>query len=993
MSTIFNVSLKSKLILIAGCFIVNYFILSNKTVTIYKINHEIFVMMPTNLLSSQFSGSLKVQEHKLSNGMTVWLNEDHSQPKVFGAVLVKAGAKDSPNTGIAHYFEHMMFKGTDKIGTLDYEKEKILLDAIADQYDELAKTVDKQERFLILQKINELSIQASDYVIPNEFDRLVSKYGGTKLNAGTSYDYTVYFNTFSPQYIQQWSEINSERLMNPVFRLFQSELETVYEEKNMYSDFVGSQAVEKLTEHYFYPHPYAYPILGSTENLKNPRLSEMKKFFEVYYVASNMGLILSGAFKAEKILPVLEQTFARIRDAKVPLKKQIELPPFSGKEKIQVKVPIPFVKAMVIGFRGVPANHKDEVALKIAVALLSNPNGTGYLDKLVVEHKVLAAMALSESMNEAGILGVLVVPKLIIQTYKAAEKMVWKAINKVRNGNFSDEVFQSLKLTLKREYISELEDINSRAQLMMRIYSQGKSWQDYLNNIANIDSLSKEDIVAIGNKYFNENYLYATKKTGRYPKDNLPKPNYKPILFQNRNAVSEYARELEKLPIKKSSVRFIDFEKDVKKTDINPFVTLYNTINPINDIFSLKILFGVGVLEKPILRQMVAYLSLVGTQCDSFERFRNKLQMLGGTLSFDVSDNDFSVYVKGMDANFRSTLKLVGEFMRSVEIDDEKVKQIAEDAKVVEKAFLKSGESMGKALLEKVKYGNQSRYLQKMSLSEIKKIKGKNLVDAFMQAQQVEANVHYCGRRAIEDVKDVLQNAVTWQIEMRPSQSPYYMERKEYPTPLVYFYEMPDVSQSIIYGYVKGMEQKNEECKYASKLFSYYLGGDMSSLMFQEIREFRSFAYRVNSQYSQPIPNQKNRIGDLVTMLSTQSDKTVDALIVLDSLLKELPVYPERMEAMRQTISNQINNDYPSFRDISTKIAMCYREGYSDDPNKSYLDYVRNVGMDVITAFYHEQIKGRPVVYAIVGNSKQIDMGKLAEFGAIIKLKKNDIYK
>lgn len=179
------------------------------------------------------SGTLRVRASKLSNDLTVWLNEDHSQPKIVGTVVVKAGAMDTPNTGIAHYFEHMMFKGTDKIGTTDYEAEKVLLDRITDQYDALAETEDPQMRTELQRSINDLSARAAEYVIPNEFDRLISRYGGTRLNAGTSHDYTLYFNTFSPQYIAQWIEINSERLVNPVFRLFQNELETVYEEKNM----------------------------------------------------------------------------------------------------------------------------------------------------------------------------------------------------------------------------------------------------------------------------------------------------------------------------------------------------------------------------------------------------------------------------------------------------------------------------------------------------------------------------------------------------------------------------------------------------------------------------------------------------------------------------------------------------------------------------------------------------------------------------------------
>ena len=206
----------------------------------------------------QATDALRVKELKLSNGMTVWLNEDHSQPKVFGAVVVKAGAKDCPNTGIAHYFEHIMFKGTDKIGTVDYAKEKPWLDSISAKYDILAETKDAKQRSIIQKDINRLSIKSGEYAIPNEFSSLITSFGGTGLNASTSFDETIFHNSFSPQYIHQWCELNSERLMSPVFRLFQGELETVYEEKNMYSDNMLMPPAEYAESKVFAGTPYAY---------------------------------------------------------------------------------------------------------------------------------------------------------------------------------------------------------------------------------------------------------------------------------------------------------------------------------------------------------------------------------------------------------------------------------------------------------------------------------------------------------------------------------------------------------------------------------------------------------------------------------------------------------------------------------------------------------------------------------------------------------------
>lgn len=937
--------------------------------------------------------ALKVKEYRLENGLTVWLNEDHSQPKVFGAVVVKAGAKDCPDTGIAHYFEHMMFKGTDRIGTLDYEAEKVLLDSIAMKYDELAMTEDTAARARLQKEINELSIRSSEYVIPNEFNRLINRFGGSGLNAATSYDATIYFNTFSPQYMVQWAEINSERLINPVFRLFQSELETVYEEKNMYGDFIGGQVMDTLMARYFGPHPYAYPIIGSTKNLKNPRLTEMHKFFEDYYVASNMALILSGDFDAQQVMPILEKAFSRIRSGNAPKQEKVMLPPFNGRETMKVKFPIPFIKAMGLGFRGVSANHEDQVALNIAVNLLNNANGTGYLDKLMVEHKLMGALAINESMNEAGILAVAIMPKLLIQSYSSAEKMVWDEINRVKNGDFSDEMFNSLKLEQKRQYASSLENIDSRATIMMNLFSQGKSWNDYLNEVARIESITKEDVVRVAQKYFSNNYLCVTKSTGKYPKDNLPKPAFSPVVPRNADASSSYAKQLEKIPEQQVAPRIIDFEKDVKTSKLTPLVTLYTTPNPLNDIFTLNISYGIGALEQPELMQLTNYLQLLGTESLSFEQFRSRLQSIGSTLAFDVTPDAFVMKVTGFDNHIDETMKLVGDFIRHAKADDKKLRQIVDDAKVSEKAFFKSGDNVASALLEQVKYGDQSRYLRKLSLSQIKKLKGKDMLAIYDKVRSVQCDLHYCGTLPVEKVIGTIRQHLPLERTTVASNSPYYRELKQYDRPTVFFIDMPDMAQSIVYGYVKGDPVDDKASRHASRLFSVYFGGDMSSLMFQEIREFRSFAYRTSGRYQLPNHAHKGTAGSFTAMLSTQSDKTLDALGVLDSLIREMPLKPERMEAVKQTLVNRINNDYPPFRNLSEKVASARMEGFDRDPAEEFLRDIATMDMQDISRFYREQISGRPVVYVITGNRKHIDMKKLAEYGTIIKVKKKDIYK
>ena len=946
-------------------------------------------------MRSQFSKSafLQVKEYTLGNELTIWLNEDHSQPKIFGAVVVKAGARDCPNTGIAHYFEHMMFKGTDKIGTTDYKAEKILLDNIADKYDILAETEDPEQRAQLQMVINDLSVRAAEYVIPNEFDRLISRYGGTKLNAGTSYDYTLYFNTFSPQYIAQWAEINSERLMNPVFRLFQSELETVYEERNMYGDAMASMAIEKITERYFYPHPYAYPIIGSAENLKNPRLSEMRRFFEKYYVASNMGLILSGDFHSEEVMPILSSTFGRLRTGNPPRREVVALPPFKGKEKVKVRIPMTFVKILAMGFRGVPANHPDQVALNVAVSLLNNSNGTGFLDKLTVEHKVMGAMAINQSMNEAGILGLLVFPKFLFQSYGAAEKLVWQQIKRVQQGDFSEETFRSLKLEQKREYASKLEDIHSRAEVMMRIFSQGKSWQDYLDEVKRIDALTRADVIAVAKKYFTENYLYVTKETGRYPKLALPKPNYAPIIPKNADASSDYVKQLERIPARETTPHFLDFEQDVYRKQLTPLVTLYVTPNSVNDIFSLTLCHGVGKLERKELAKLAAYLPFVATESMSFEVFRSKLQELGSTLLFDVTDTDFRIMLNGFDSHLTETLTLLGDFMRHAKPDEKKLRQLIDEEKVVEKSLFHSSEHVADMLLEKVMYGDASRYLTKLSLGELKKLKGKQLIQCFQEIRRVACDVHYCGTLPEEEVAEAIRLCLPIEEVQVLSNWFYNRSLRHHERPTIYLMEMKEVTQSVIYAYMYLEPLSGQRDYHLARLFNSYFGGDMSSLMFQEIREFRSYAYEVSARLKHPPLNHVEYPASFVMRLATQADKTVDAMEVLESLVRDMPQRPDRVESVKRTIRNWVNNEYPSSRSLSLKIAKFLHEGYQSDPNKDYVEVIEPMRMEEIMDFYEHHVQGGQLVYAIVGNSKQMDLSRLARFGEIIKVKKKDIYR
>ncbi len=571
--------------------------------------------------------------------------------------------------------------------------------------------------------------------------------------------------------------------------------------------------------------------------------------------------------------------------------------------------------------------------------------------------------------------------------------MVWQQIKRVQQGDFSEETFRSLKLEQKREYASKLEDIHSRAEVMMRIFSQGKSWQDYLDEVKRIDALTRADVIAVAKKYFTENYLYVTKETGRYPKLALPKPNYAPIIPKNADASSDYVKQLERIPARETTPHFLDFEQDVYRKQLTPLVTLYVTPNSVNDIFSLTLCHGVGKLERKELAKLAAYLPFVATESMSFEAFRSKLQELGSTLLFDVTDTDFRIMLNGFDSHLTETLTLLGDFMRHAKPDEKKLRQLIDEEKVVEKSLFHSSEHVADMLLEKVMYGDASRYLTKLSLGELKKLKGKQLIQCFQEIRRVACDVHYCGTLPEEEVAEAIRLCLPIEEVQVPSNWFYNRSLRHHERPTIYLMEMKEVTQSMIYAYMYLEPLSGQRDYHLARLFNSYFGGDMSSLMFQEIREFRSYAYEVSARLKHPPLNHVEYPASFVMRLATQADKTVDAMEVLESLVRDMPQRPDRVESVKRTIRNWVNNEYPSSRSLSLKIAKFLHEGYQSDPNKDYVEVIEPMRMEEIMDFYEHHVQGGQLVYAIVGNSKQMDLSRLARFGEIIKVKKKDIYR
>jgi predicted Zn-dependent peptidase len=610
----------------------------------------------------------------------------------------------------------------------------------------------------------------------------------------------------------------------------------------------------------------------------------------------------------------------------------------------------------------------------------------------MVQRKLMGAMAGGETLNEAGMLGFIIIPKLVIQSYSQAERLVWKEINKVRKGDFPDEMFESLKQEQLRKNITELEDIDSRSQIMIRLLTQGKKWDDYINELKRADELTREDVIRIANKYLNGNYIFICKKTGKYVREYLPKPNFTPVVPKHSNATSEYARRLETLPVQEIKPKFLDFENDVKTISITEKVTLYVKKNPVNNIFTLKITFGTGILEKPEIRLLASYLSLLGTKKYPYDVFRTKLQVLGSLILFDVDDNRFIIHVSGFDRHFEETLVLLSDFLNNVKNDPRKLKTLKDDAKLGEKAFFKSNSEVAEALFEYVQYGTKSQFLNRPSLQEIRKYNGHELLNLFDEVRKTSCNFHYCGSNEADSVEKKIREHLPVETITKDSHIPYWRDPIIYDRPLVFFYDMDDVSQNIVYCYQTGVPLLTPEERCTARLFSEYFGGGMSSLLFQEIREFRAYAYQTSGAIRLPPLRMPDKPFCFITFLSTQGDKTVDALTVLNSLIRNIPVHRGKMESVVKSIINETNNEYPSFRDISIKIAKCKQYGYTEDPNKYLIKKIQNMTINDIVKFHETYIKDKSIVTVIVGDSQKINMSRLSAFGDVIRVRKGDFY-
>jgi predicted Zn-dependent peptidase len=952
-----------------------------------KLSILFLFILGTTLAFAQ-TGDLKTKTIHLDNGLKVVMCEDHSQPEIYGAVYVHAGSKNDPAdaTGMAHYFEHIMFKGTDRIGTTNWEAEKVFLDSIDLMYDRLHETSDVAERQAIQQKINALSQKSADYAIPNEVDVILTQMGGKSLNAGTSYDQTMYFNTFPSNQLSKWMDVYVERFRNPVFRLFQSELETVYEEKNMYGDNPISAFQEYLFHEAFGEHPYGRPVIGYTEHLKNPQTSKMREFYNTYYVANNMTLILVGDFDIDATEPMVAEKFGTWRSKELPKQPTYTLPKFNGPTVKEVKMTP--VKMGALIFPGVKNSDPDMLPLSLACTIFANGE-TGLMDKLMKDGKIMAAVMLPLSLEDCGGNVMIYVPKLLGQSHENAEELIFGCLDRLKKGDFSDDLFEAMRMGMLTDRVKETESLNRLASLFLELETSGQTYEEYLEETERLKTITKAEVVAIANKYFGNDYLDVRSKMGFPAKDKVDKPNWKPIEAKNTEAKSDFAKAIEAQQVPEVEPQVIKIGEDVVITEINDSFKLYSTINPRNDIFDLQLVFNYGTANDPDLSLAVSYFQMQGTTTQSPEEFALQLQKLGATVDFYTSDNQFTVHLTGFEKDLNNIMALCHSKLQNPSNEEKYIETLVEGEKTGFSTQREDASTWAQAVREYAMYGDQSNYLNHATIKEWSKKSGESLLAEVAEALKYDGYVLYSGNTQPKLVVSMLKenglvkpNAIKGKEKIRVE--------KRYTEPQVFIASNKKFRQSNIYFHVPG-EKLNVKDEAMASLFSKYFGTDMYSIVFQEIREFRSLGYTAYANYRYDYLQRKP--GQLFGFLGTQSDKTLDGMTAFKDLIVNMPVRMEKFNASKEALLKSRASEYINFRGMPSTVQYWMKKGYDHDPRGEVTELIRNANFDDVQSFYDRMIKDRPVVIMMSGNEKKMDKKELGKFGTVTRLKYKQIIK
>lgn len=932
---------------------------------------------------------VEVVELTLDNGLTVYLNEDHSVSEVFGAVGIKVGAKDDPSdaTGMAHYQEHMLFKGTTHLGTTNWNQEKPYIESITEHFESLKNSNSPKEDEQIHKTINDISVKASEYEITNELNTVLRNIGAYNINAYTSYENTMYYNSFPANQIEKWLEIYSHRFSEPVFRSFQAEMGVVLEEKSISKDSFSSRISKEYNKRFFKVHPYGQAsILGKTTHLQKPSLKRMYDFYKTYYVANNMVLSLSGKFDTEELIPLIKKTFGNLPSGEIPKPKKYIESNFKGREFGAVRLS-PMRYAM-IGFRIPHLNHPDEFVFDVLTGVLSNENETGLLDRLRIENKLLDAEISYYNYQDYGQATFYLTPKVLKQSLRTVEKILFEELEKLKTGAFPDWLVDAVKLEAYRSYIQDLEHVSTKGMLLAESYTDNRNAKDIETIPSRIMAVTKDDIVRVAKKYFGRNYLAFYSRIGFPGKKNKKNKSIKPIR-SNSDSSSEFAERIKNIAAPELKPEFVDFQKDIQRSRINES-KFYYTHNPINDIFELGIYYGVGTHKIKLLRYAAGLMNYAGCKEYKLEELNREFDKIGCTYSISAGSNYLTVYIGGIEQNFNKALQLVGKMFANPVLDDEHIDVLHEDLKIAKKVEGKRARDVFGALTSYVLRGDESPFIDRFSYKEIKRKTAEDFIAVFSEALNYDTEFYYVGEKSHDEVKEIIAKNFKTKENQIPTTSPERHNYKKYNKNTVFFTNFRKTNQSQIQFYID-LKPKNLEELPLVEAFNNYMAGDLTGVILEELREKRSLVYSADAHIHVPFRKDENMM--LIGELETSGEKTIEAVKTFLELLNNMPKKPEKLKTIKSYLLNSAVTSKVHFRDLAETIDYWERKGYKEDPYKFYIPRYETLTFEEVYRFYEDNIKGKPYAISVLGSKKHINPKHLRQFGELKKVKSRTLYR
>lgn len=928
----------------------------------------------------------------LKNGLQVYLSHNPLEPRFYAQVVVNAGGKQDPAdaTGIAHYLEHMLFKGTSKLGTLDYAKEKALQDQIVALYDEHFNTTDEARRTELSKEINRLSIEASQYAVPGELDGLYSRLGAQGLNAYTSNEETVYLLSLPKNRLEQWAMIESERFREPVFRLFQSELETVYEEKNRSMDNKESILWEAVEAQLYKKHPYGtQTILGSVEHLKNPSLTKMYDFYRRYYVPNNMAIVISGDIDIAETRKIIEKHFADWQPGPEPVFESPEEPPIQGVERVQVQYP--GEEKVTLAFRTAPYSHADRDALTMIDMLLDSGKAGMLKLNLVQPQKLRAAGAYPMIQNDYGAQYLYAIPKEG-QTLKEAEGLLLEQLEKIKAGQFDESMMQAVALDFEISRKRALESNQARASVLANAFLRGESVEDQLAQSARLRTLKKAEVVKVAQKYFGSNYVAGHRVDAAYEFPEISKPALESVPL-NPNQRSPFAEKVEQHPAPELQPQWLQPAQQMQVRSFAPGVLLHHAKNPVNDLFNFTLSYDYGDKHHKHFCTVMSELNNAGTGEMTAADVANAFFKLGVSARFSCGDYGFSLNLSGADPQFEEALALGERVLWQASLDPERFAAKIQNMLTGRKDEKKDLQTLRQALRNWVRYDDESGFIDRPSAEELQQVSIEAYPEMTQALQKQNFKFYYVGKMPFKRVENLLRKYH----QPRQISLPLLNPRKAPPLELVQRHEDKvriyflhhNSAQSNIDLVLPGA-QVNPKDNLLSSYYNQYMDGGMGAIMFQEVRESRALAY---STWAYAFNG--SRLGDqnqLLAYIGTQADKTAEALKLLIELIRTPPESANHFERAYKALDNQYRTGRIPFREVFETVEGWAELGFDSDPRPAEFARLSEVQLKDLMAYIQQTIGDKPLTLTVVGDRDKVNLPALKQLGTVIEVQPEQIF-